>query len=303
MDTPERYEELKRDIAKAREGLASSADMLRDAWAELRSAASDVEGTGSLESAVQSAMELEFQSELAQQIQEAVPYQRVEETLRRVPRLEVPQRPPRGPRRGGRRIDTSALPDLSQLPDVPEFIVRRVKRIARGILRAILIIVLVIVGFSVLALFIGTDDDSSPPSTTVVPATTVAPATTLGATASDASLFAGSWRGDDAADGSTLTLTIDGESLDVTLRDDRSAACEEAFGERVSADGDGTVAFVGGNQLVVEATVWCNLAFGRTVHPEWTDRPVVFLFDRDSLTLDGLGTCFHRPELPASCDG
>jgi hypothetical protein len=246
-------------------------------------------------------MELEFQSELAQQIQEAAPYQRIEETLRRVPRLEVPERPPRGPRRGGRRIDTSALPDLSQLPDVPEFIVRRVKRIARGILRAVLIIVLVIVAFSFLALFLRADDSS--PSTTLVPATTVAPATTLGATASDASLFAGSWRGDDAADGSTLTLTIDGESLDVTIRDDRSAACEEEFGERVSADGDGTVAFVEGNQLVVEATVWCNLAFGREVHPGWTSRPVVFLFDRDSLTLDGLGTCFHRPELPASCDG
>ena len=161
MDGPTGRKSRRKQVEEARERLTSSADMLREAWADLQSGAEQIRKAESLESALASVRDTEFDSELLERAREAVPLERIEESLyeraaaaeaaadglarsagaqreSRVPRRQdFPTAPPRGPRRGRRRIDTSSVPDLSQVPEVPEFFRNRVKRITRGIALAL----------------------------------------------------------------------------------------------------------------------------------------------------------------------
>lgn len=161
MDGQTGKKSRRQQVEEAREQLTSSADMLREAWADLQSGAEQVRKAESLESALASVRDTEFDSELLERAREAVPFERIEESLyeraaaaeaaaggrvrsaraeleSRVPRRrDVPTAPPRGPRRGRRRIDTSPIPDVSQVPEVPQFLRKRVKRIARGIALAL----------------------------------------------------------------------------------------------------------------------------------------------------------------------
>ena len=161
MDGPTGRKSRRRQVEEARARITSSADMLREAWADLQSGAEQIRQAESLESALASVRDTEFESELLERAREAVPLERIEESLyeraaaaeaaadglvrsagaqreSRVPRRQdLPTTPPRGPRRGRRRIDTSPIPDMSQVPEVPQFLRKRVKRIARGIALAL----------------------------------------------------------------------------------------------------------------------------------------------------------------------
>ncbi len=303
MDDRTEKESLRERVAGAKEQFTSSADMLRDAWAELQVGVEQVGAADSLESGLETAAEFEFESGLLESAQDVIPYERIEETLRGAPRpRDTPRTPPRRPRRAGRRFDTSNLPqvpDFPQLPELTDFLKTRARRIGRVF--AILLGVLALFAF-LSALFAAFDEESDlpAPTTSIDPVTTTAAAAPSGPAAEDVlQTFDGKWRGT-GVNGSTITLQIASDGSTVILRDGRSLPCKNAFGEHSTAVATGS-AIVAGDRLFVRATLTCNLGSGRRVPDGWRDREIVFELDRTAMTLDGLDTCFHRPDDPAAC--
>ncbi len=319
MDDQEQDRSPSERLKDAQRQFTSSADMLRDAWTELQSGAEAVRQSDSLESALETARGLEFETELLERAQEAVPFDDIEETLRRVPRRDqIPTTPPRGPRRGRRRIDTSNLPpspargsspestfpDIPQIPEqVQDFLKTRGRRIARGIA----IFLAILIGFSILGAILEATEDSGvditfTPTTTVAPTTTAttAPATTL-APAEDPEGFAGTWTGIDRIDGSTLIMTIDADDFDISIRDDASTPCDEEFAGLLGATITGR-SVVDEDTLVASVTLVCDTWLGRKQHPGWLPAELTFTLSSDERTLDGLDACWHRQDHSADCD-